>query len=94
VAPGRVRVDAVEDPDPSAPPIAVSDAGTIRGQLPSMVDVLANDYSPRADVLVTQGVSVQSESEWIEASIYQGRWVRLRALNRQRPVWARRARGR
>ena len=80
VAPGRVRVDAVEDPDPGAPPIAVSDAATIRGQLPSMVDVLANDYSPRADVLVTQGVSVQSESEWIEASIYQGRWVRLRAL--------------
>ncbi len=65
VAPGRVRVDAVEDPDPGAPPIAVSDAATIRGQLPSMVDVLANDYSPRGDVLVTQGVMVQSESEWI-----------------------------
>jgi hypothetical protein len=80
VAPGRIRIDVIGDPDPNAPPIAVSDAGTLRGQLPSMVDVLANDYSPRADVLVTQSVSVDSTSDWIEASIYQGRWVRLRAL--------------
>ena len=80
VAPGRIRIDVIGDPDPNAPPIAVSDAGTLRGQLSSMVDVLANDYSPRADVMVTQSVSVESSSAWIEASIYQGRWVRLRSL--------------
>ena len=80
IAPGRIRVDVVAEADPNAPPIAVSDAGTLRGQLSTMVDVLANDYSPRGDVLVTQSVSIDAGSEWIEASIYQGRWVRLRSL--------------
>lgn len=80
VAPGRIRVDVAASPDPNAPPVAVSDTGTLRGQLPTMVDVLANDYSPRADVLVTQSVSVSKDNSWIEASVYQGRWVRLRAL--------------
>ena len=80
IAPGRIRVDVVAEADPNAPPIAVSDAGTLRGQLSTMVDVLANDYSPRGDVLVTQSVSVEGDSSWIEASIYQGRWVRLRSL--------------
>ena len=77
---GRIRLDLVANPDPDAPPVAVPDSATLRDQTPVMADVLANDYSPRADVLVTRSVSVASDSSWLRPSIYQGRWVRLEAL--------------
>jgi hypothetical protein len=81
VTPGRIRVDAVANPDPDAPPVAVPDTATVRDQSPTMVDVLANDYSPRADVVVTQSaVAASSEDSWLQPTIYQGRWVRLVAL--------------
>ena len=81
VAPGRIRVDVIEAADPDAPPVAVGDTATLRDQSPTLVDPLANDYSPRADVLVTQGASAaSSEDSWLQASIYQGRWIRVVAL--------------
>ena len=81
IAAGRVRVDLIADPDPDAPPVAVPDAATLRDQTPVLTDVLANDYSPRADVLVTRSVSVSADSAWLRPSIYQGRWVRIEALD-------------
>ena len=81
VAPGRIRIDLIDDPDPDAPPVAVPEAATVRDQTPVMSDVLANDYSPRADVLVTRSVSVDKDSAWLRPSIYQGRWVRIEALD-------------
>lgn len=81
IAAGRIRVDLIADPDPDAPPVAVPDAATLRDQTPVLTDVLANDYSPRADVLVTRSVSVSGNSSWLRASIYQGRWVRIEALD-------------
>ncbi|MDU0313668.1 fibronectin type III domain-containing protein [Phycicoccus sp. M110.8] len=80
VAPGRIRVDLIENPDPDAPPVANGDSATVREQTPVMADVLANDYSPRADVLVTRSVSTDADSDWLRPSIYQGRWVRVEAL--------------
>ena len=81
VAPGRIRVDVIEAADPDAPPVAVGDTATLRDQSPTLVDPLANDYSPRADVLVTQGATAAtSEDSWLQASIYQGRWIRVVAL--------------
>ncbi|WP_353951837.1 fibronectin type III domain-containing protein [Knoellia sp. S7-12] len=81
VAPGRIRVDVIDAADPDAPPVAVSDTGTLRDQSPTLVDPLANDYSPRADVLVTQGATpATSDDSWLQASIYQGRWIRIVAL--------------
>ncbi|MDT0212619.1 Ig-like domain-containing protein [Rothia sp. ARF10] len=81
VAPGRIRVDVIEAADPDAPPVAVGDSATLRDQSPTLVDPLANDYSPRADVLVTQGATAAtSEDSWLRASIYQGRWIRVVAL--------------
>ena len=81
VTPGRIRVDVIEAADPDAPPVAVGDTATLRDQSPTLVDPLANDYSPRADVLVTQGASAAtSEDSWLQASIYQGRWIRVVAL--------------
>lgn len=81
IAAGRIRVDLIADPDPNAPPVAVPDAATLRGQTPVLTDVLANDYSPRADVLVTRSVSVGTGDDWLRPSIYQGRWVRIEALD-------------
>lgn len=77
-APGRIRVDLVAPPE-GAPPVSVPDTATLHDQAPAMVDVLANDYSPRGDVLVTASVESSGESAWIQPSIYQGRWVRLEA---------------
>ncbi|MFC7485549.1 fibronectin type III domain-containing protein [Knoellia pratensis] len=81
VTPGRIRVDVIEAADPEAPPVAVGDTATLRDQSPTLVDPLANDYSPRADVLVTQGATAATgEDSWLQASIYQGRWIRVVAL--------------
>ena len=80
VSPGRIRIDAVEPADPEAPPVAVPDSATLRDQSPTMVDVLANDYSPRADVVVTQSATVDTDNSWLRPTIYQGRWVRIEAL--------------
>ena len=77
-SPGRVRVDLVTPPE-GAPPVAVPDTATLHDQSPVMVDVLANDYSPRGDVLVTASVSSTGEDGWLQPSIYQGRWVRIEA---------------
>jgi hypothetical protein len=60
--------------------VAVPDSATLRDQTPVLTDVLANDYSPRADVLVTRSVKVESDSAWLRPSIYKGRWVRIEAL--------------
>ncbi|SDP53195.1 Fibronectin type III domain-containing protein [Pedococcus dokdonensis] len=80
ISAGQIRIDLIADPDPDAPPVAVPDAATLRDQTPVLSDVLANDYSPRADVLVTRSVSVAADSTWLRPSIYQGRWVRIEAL--------------
>ncbi|MGL5863495.1 MAG: Ig-like domain-containing protein, partial [Phycicoccus sp.] len=73
-----IRVDLVAPPE-GAPPVAVPDTATMHDQAPVLVDVLANDYSPRGDVLVTASVDGAGDSPWLRASIYQGRWVRLEA---------------
>ncbi|KGN40726.1 Ig-like domain-containing protein [Knoellia aerolata] len=80
VSPGRIRIDVVEPGDPEAPPVAVPDSASLRDQAPSMIDALANDYSPRADVIVTQSATVAGDSTWLRATVYQGRWVRIEAL--------------
>ena len=76
VAPGRIRVDVVAPPE-GAPPVSVPDTATLHDQTPVMLDVLANDYSPRGDVLVTAEVEASGENAWLRPSIYQGRWVRI-----------------
>ena len=77
-APGRIRVDMIAEPG-DEPPVAVPDSGTLHDQAPVLVDVLANDYSPRGDVLVTASVGVDGDNSWLRPSIYQGRWVRIEA---------------
>jgi hypothetical protein len=77
-SPGRIRVDLVAPPE-GAPPVAVPDTATLHDQAPVLVDVLANDYSPRGDILVTASAGTVGEDTWLQPSIYQGRWVRIEA---------------
>lgn len=77
VGAGRFRVDILAPPTGDAPPVAAPDAATLRDQAPTVTDVLANDYSPRSDVLVIQ--SVASTETWLRAWVVQGRWLRVTA---------------
>ncbi len=80
VARGRIRVDVAPPADQGTPPVAVADTALLRDQAPAMVDVLANDSSPRSDVLVTLGADPQSGDDgWLRATVFQGRWVRVEA---------------
>ncbi len=79
-APGRIRIDLTPPPE-GAPPVAVPDTATLHDQAPTVIDVLANDYSPRGDVLVTAATEPGTDSSWLQPSIYQGRWVRVEALD-------------
>ena len=78
VGAGRFRVDILPAPTDDAPPVAAPDAATVRDQSPAITDVLANDYSPRSDVLVIQ--SVATTEPWVRAWVVQGRWLRVQAL--------------
>jgi hypothetical protein len=75
VAVGRVRVDIHPAPEDDLAPVAVPDSAVVRGQVPAVVDVLSNDYSPRSDVIVVQ--KVETSSAWLRASVIQGRYVRV-----------------
>ncbi|HET8594844.1 MAG TPA: fibronectin type III domain-containing protein, partial [Intrasporangium sp.] len=77
VAVGRVRVDMYADPGEDLPPVATPDSAVLRGQLPVLVDVLSNDYSPRSDVIVVQ--KVETDAAWLRTSVFQGRYVRVEA---------------
>ena len=77
VGTGRIRVDVQPDPAGNPPPVAVPDAATLQGELPTVVDVLTNDYSPRGDVLVVQKVT--TDDQWLRASVVQGHWLRIEA---------------
>ncbi|MDN5795269.1 MAG: fibronectin type III domain-containing protein [Intrasporangium sp.] len=77
VAVGRVRVDMYVDPGQDLPPVATPDSAVLRGQLPALVDVLSNDYSPRSDVIVVQ--KVQTDAAWLRTSVVQGRYVRVQS---------------
>ncbi len=77
---GRIRVDVAPPANDGTPPVAVADTALLRDQAPAMVDVLANDSSPRSDVLVTLGADPQApEDSWLRATVFQGRWVRVEA---------------
>ncbi len=77
VGAGRFRVDVLAAPTDDAPPVAAPDAATLREQAPAITDVLANDYSPRSDVLVITAVATRES--WLRAWVVQGRWLRVQA---------------
>ncbi|WP_026424753.1 Ig-like domain-containing protein [Actinokineospora inagensis] len=78
-ATGSIRVDASPAPSAPLPPVAVPDSAVVRGQLPTLVDVLANDVDPSGSLLVVQTAAAVEEDQ-IKVAIVKGRWLRLTAL--------------
>lgn len=78
-AKGGIRVDAAPAPAEPLPPVAVPDSAVVRAQLPTLVDVLANDVDPSGALLVVQSAAPVVDDQ-IKVAIVKGRWLRLTAL--------------
>ncbi len=78
-AKGAIRVDVVPVPTSPAPPVAMPDTAVLRGQLPAVVDVLANDLAPAGAVLVVLGAEPADVAARIDAAVVDGHWLRLSA---------------
>lgn len=79
-AKAQIRVDVKAQPKTPAPPVAVPDTAVIYGQVPSTVDVLANDYDPAGGLLVVQR-AVAADPKQIEVAVVDGHWLRVSAAN-------------
>ena len=77
---GRVRVDLIADPDPDAPPVAVPDAADAARPDAGPRRRAGQRLQPARDVLVVQRCRSTGDA-WLRPSIYQGRWVRIEALD-------------
>lgn len=65
-------------------PVAVPDTATVHGLHPTLVDVLANDFSPTGGLLATVSVSVPTEAaSHVSASVVGQHWVRVQSLGTQ-----------
>ncbi len=77
-ASGQIRVDALTPPDKPAPPVTMPDFGAITGQVPVMVDVLANDVDPAGGLLTVVAAAADPESlEAVQVDVIRGRWLRI-----------------
>lgn len=81
-ATGVIRVDAV-NPDPTAEVDAAPVSVTVRGQVPTLVDPLANDSSPFGGLLTLVGVNVPADSN-LEVAVVRSAYLRVNA--RQAPA--------
>jgi large repetitive protein len=80
-AKGTIRVDVVAAPTSPSPPVAMPDTAVLRGQLPTTVDVLANDFDPAGGVLAVQRATPAGPGLPLELAIVDGQWLRIRALS-------------
>ncbi|GLZ40410.1 Ig-like domain-containing protein [Actinokineospora sp. NBRC 105648] len=78
-AQGSIRIDATAAPDTPLPPVAVPDTAVVRAQLPTLVDVLANDVDPSGSLLVVQTAEAARDDQ-LKVAIVKGRWLRITAL--------------
>ncbi|OLR89800.1 Ig-like domain-containing protein [Actinokineospora bangkokensis] len=78
-AKGSIRVDAAPAPPSPLPPVAVPDSAVVRGQLPTLVDVLANDFDPAGDLLVVQRAETTTDAQ-LQVAVVRGRWLRINAV--------------
>ncbi|WP_018682475.1 Ig-like domain-containing protein [Actinokineospora enzanensis] len=78
-AKGSIRVDATPAPSAPLPPVAVPDSAVVRAQLPTLVDVLANDVDPAGSLLVVQTADPVVDNQ-LKVAIVKGRWLRITAL--------------
>ena len=80
-APGAIRLDVVTPPAKAAPPTTMPDFAAIRGQVPVMVDVLANDIDPGGGLLTVQSAQVEAvNADQLQVDVIRGRWLRVTPL--------------
>lgn len=78
LAPGQMRVDIVTRPDKPAPPVTMPDFGAVRGQVPVMVDALANDVDPSGGLLTVVSARPDADSvDSVQVDVVRGRWLRV-----------------
>ncbi|MBX6750441.1 MAG: fibronectin type III domain-containing protein, partial [Micromonosporaceae bacterium] len=80
-AKGAIRVDVVPAPNSPSPPVAMPDTAVLQGQLPTTVDVLANDFDPAGGVLSVLHAAPVSPDAHLQVAIVDGQWLRINALN-------------
>jgi hypothetical protein len=73
---GRIRVD-VRAGGRTGDPVAVPDSVTLRGQVPTLLDVTANDVDPAGGILVVQDATARGKD--LDVAVVDGRWLRLSA---------------
>ena len=78
-AQGQIRVDVANPPAEPLPPVAMPDVAALRGPVPAMIDVLANDVDPAGMLLTVQSASA-GDPEQLEVAVVRGRWVRITPL--------------
>lgn len=76
-APGQIRVDVVAAPATRGGPVTMPDIAMLKGQQPSMVDVLANDTDPSGGVLTVESAAPADEQAGLQVSLVRGRWLRI-----------------
>ena len=77
----QIRVDVIPVPDSPPPPVAMPDTAVLQGQLPTTVDVLANDFDPAGGVLAVLRAAPASPDAQLQVAIVDGQWLRINALN-------------
>ena len=78
-AQGQIRVDVASPPAQPLPPVAMPDMASLRGSVPAMVDVLANDVDPAGAMLTVQSATV-ADPEQLDVAVIRGRWLRITPL--------------
>jgi hypothetical protein len=78
---GQIRVDVVPAPNAPAPPVAMPDTAVLHGQLPTTVDVLANDFDPAGSVLAVLHAQPASAAAKLQVAIVDGHWLRINTLD-------------
>lgn len=80
-ATGHLRVDVVPVPTAPAPPVAMPDTAVLHGQLPTTVDVLANDFDPAGAVLVVERATPAGDHSQLQVAVVAGHWLRINAVS-------------
>jgi len=73
---GSIRVDIVDDDSLAAMP----DSVVLRGTVPAIIDVLANDYDPKGSVLTVVSATSRDPSI-VHAAVTRGRWLWVEATH-------------
>ena len=69
---GKIRVDAVA----ADPLVAMPDAAVLRGTVPALVDVLANDHDGLGSVLTVVSAAPR-DPDRVQVGVVAGRWLRV-----------------